>query len=333
MKFLYYVSLIVISSEKVRARPKLVIDHDGGADDAMAIFLALIYEQNFNGPKVLGITTVQGNVFEEQAFRNSQIILDIAKRRDVPIYRGSRTAMVKTIHTDGYFGMDGLGDLEDAVIQTFLDPTFEPIAAQSESAVEALIRLSKKYKGELTVVAIGPLSNIALAVKLDPKFVSRLKHLYIGAGNIYSDKHPKPEFNALMDVEGYYIVTENSIEDKVTFIPFSPFFDLHNISMNWRQNYLGGINTTIMKAQKQFERKTTFDPIWNHLDPKVMAMVLKKSLIRNELCTVNSIIMCGPKRGINTNDFDDCQQPNAKIAFAGPDKKFKKFLYNVFSSQ
>ncbi|KAI8430296.1 hypothetical protein MSG28_000608 [Choristoneura fumiferana] len=57
--------------------PKLIIDHDGGADDAMAIFMALIYEQYFNGPKVIGLTTTHGNVDETQSFYNSQRFLSI----------------------------------------------------------------------------------------------------------------------------------------------------------------------------------------------------------------------------------------------------------------
>ncbi|KAI5639386.1 inosine-uridine preferring nucleoside hydrolase domain-containing protein [Phthorimaea operculella] len=287
----------MISCKKVQAGPKLVIDHDGGADDAMAIFLALIYEQNFNGPKVLALTTIHGNVAEEQAFKNSQIILDIAKRRDVLIYRGSRFAMVHTNRSDGHFGKNGLGDLGEDVIQTLRHSEFTPIKAQAHHAAEALVHMSKKYEGELTVVATGPVTNIALAVKLDPKFISRLKHLYIAAGNIYSDKYPKPELNAFMDVEGYYIVTDNALVDKVTFIPYSPFFDLHNISMDWRINKLGCIKTSIMKAQNKFRRTITSDPIWNPLDPKAMAMVLENTLIRNEMCSDHSIIMCGRKRG------------------------------------
>ncbi|KAI5639388.1 inosine-uridine preferring nucleoside hydrolase domain-containing protein [Phthorimaea operculella] len=320
-------------AEKIPAGPKLVIDHDGGADDAMAIFLALVYEQHFNGPNVIGLTTTHGNVGEEQVFINSQRILNIANRRDVPIYRGSTSAIVHSPPSDYYFGKDGLGDLNNVVYETLLGPKDEPIHTQAEHAAVALIELSKKYEGELTVAVIGPVSNIALAVRLDPKFISRLKHLYIAAGNIYSEQYPQPEFNALLDVEGYHIVAEKSLVDNVTFIPFSPFHDLHNISMDWRLNVLGGIDTKIMKAQKLFERLTTFKPIWNHLDPQAMAMVLNNTLISNETCSNNSIILCDPGRGINTNHFTDCNDSNAKIAYAGPTEEFKTFLYDVFSAQ
>ncbi|KAJ2943962.1 hypothetical protein O0L34_g8285 [Tuta absoluta] len=299
----------------------------------MAIFLALIHEQYFDGPKVIGLTTTHGNVGEDQVFINSQRILDIAKRKDVPIYRGSPSALVQSHLSDYYFGKDGLGDLEDKVYETLLDQNCGPIQAQAKHAVEALIEMSKKYEGELTIAAIGPVSNIALAAKLDPKFISRLKHLYIAAGNIYSEQHHDPEFNALLDVEGLYIVAEKSLVDKVTFIPFSPFYDLHNISMDWRLNILGGIDTPVMKAQNQFERLTNFQPIWNQLDPQAMAMVLNETLISKETCSNISIILCGPERGITTNHFTDCNNSNAKVAYPGPSEEFKIFLYDVFSSQ
>ncbi|VVC97556.1 unnamed protein product [Leptidea sinapis] len=119
---------------------KLIIDHDGGADDAMAIFLALLNEKYFDGPEVVAITTTHGNVDENQVFYNTQRILNVAQRPDVPIYRGSPSALIRDFPSDLYFGYDGLGDNTTTV---------EPIAAQKENAAEALIAFSKKLKDNI----------------------------------------------------------------------------------------------------------------------------------------------------------------------------------------
>ncbi|XP_013163359.1 PREDICTED: uncharacterized protein C1683.06c isoform X3 [Papilio xuthus] len=131
------------SSEDLVPGPKVVIDHDGGADDAMAIFMALQYQKYFNGNQVIALTTTHGNVNEPQVFNNTQKILNIADRRDVLIYRGSEYPLVKGVESDYYFGMDGLGDSESEFLE------YEPIAAQSNSAALALIEMSKKYEGEI----------------------------------------------------------------------------------------------------------------------------------------------------------------------------------------
>ncbi|KOB67515.1 putative inosine-uridine preferring nucleoside hydrolase, partial [Operophtera brumata] len=120
-------------------KTKLLIDHDGGADDAMAIFMSLLYEKYFDGPEVVALTLTHGNVNESQVYINSQRILDKAGRRDVKIYRGATRALVMPMPFDFYFGTDGLGDNEYVELKE--------IRAQKEHAVFALIEFSKKYNG------------------------------------------------------------------------------------------------------------------------------------------------------------------------------------------
>nr|XP_037871983.1 uncharacterized protein LOC101746887 isoform X4 [Bombyx mori] len=119
---------------------RILIDHDGGADDSLAIFTALLYEEKFNGPKVIGLTTTHGNVNEDQVYVNSQRILGVANRRDVPIYRGCSEPLIGGSVSDFYFGNDGLGDHENVEYQS--------IAAEKEHAVFRIIELSKLYPGD-----------------------------------------------------------------------------------------------------------------------------------------------------------------------------------------
>ncbi|KAL4707639.1 hypothetical protein ACJJTC_006989 [Scirpophaga incertulas] len=277
-------------------RSKIVIDNDGGADDAMAIFIALLREKYYDGPEVIGITTVNGNVNESQAFINTQRVLNVADRLDVPLYRGNSKALVMGYPSDGFFGKDGLGDNEPEF--------YETVMAQPRHAALALIELSKKYKGKLIVVAMGPLTNIALAITLDPNFIQRLQQLYIGAGNIYSKEHPNPEFNAHQDVEAYYIVVQNSKPDKVTSVPFSQIQDTILIPKKWRINKLGLIKTKIMKAQNSYERISILkEDRWHFLDPAVMSLALDKEMIVSSGFSKQSITLSGQGRGLLTNDF------------------------------
>ncbi|KAL4718882.1 hypothetical protein ACJJTC_010882 [Scirpophaga incertulas] len=273
------------SKNNERDRAKLVIDNDAGGDDAMAIIMALLYEKYYYGPKLIALTTVNGNTLEENVYRNNQRILKVANRQDVPIYRGSKSALVITPDTNEYFGKDGMGDTGD-------EYTSELVPARTTGAVNALIELSKEHEGTLTVVALGALTNIALAIKMDPDFLGRLKHLYVAAGNINDETNTEAEFNAHMDVESYHVVASNANPEKVTFIPFSQVPT--HLTREWREKVLGGIETDIMKALNKFERVALEQSKqWLSLDPAAVAIVLDENLVDNFRYSNNSISLCG----------------------------------------
>ncbi|XP_030022943.2 probable uridine nucleosidase 2 [Manduca sexta] len=306
-------------------RKKLVIDHDGGADDGMAIFMAVLYERYFNGPDVVALTTTYGNVDEKQSFENTQRILDIANRRDIPIYRGSHRSLVIDLETDNFFGIDGLGD-NDTV-------NYEPIPAQRMHAVQGLIELSKKYKDKLVVMTVGPLTNVALAIRLDPGFLGRISQLYIGAGRIYDIKNPEPEFNAEMDVEAYRVVADAATDDKVTVITLGIVESSLDISRNWRVNVLGAIPTAIMKAQNVFERVSIkSSDRWTLLDPAVAAVVLDKEIVEEEITSKHNIIVHEPRRGVNTDDFES-KEPNVKLTYKLDLDYYRDLLLKIFTAE
>ncbi|KAM3960165.1 inosine-uridine preferring nucleoside hydrolase-like [Aphomia sociella] len=338
MSFLIILTLICIVvflivhlntyNERVLIGPKMIIDHDGGADGAMAIFLALLHEQFFNGPTVIGLTTVFGNVDEDQCFVNSQRILNIINRTDVPIYRGSKEPLIHGIESDNYFGADGLGDIEHEY--------FETIEPQSENAALALIRLSKLYEGDLIIVAIGAMTNIALAIKLDPEFINRLSHLYVGAGNIYSANVTEAEFNAAMDPESYYIISQNANPEKVTVIPFSSIDSSLETSKEWRETVLGAIPTKTMQVQNKYEQVSAENSTnWLFLDPAVMSIALNSNVVDEIKYSNNSILLCGNERGINTNTYNIMSTTNANVQllYSANRDEYKAFLIDVFSAE
>ncbi|XP_039765605.1 probable uridine nucleosidase 2 isoform X2 [Pararge aegeria] len=304
--------------------PKIIIDNDAGGDDAMAIFLALLYEKHYNGSKLIGLTTGNGNTNEDNVCRNNQRILKVAKRQDVPIYRGCKESMVITPEAGDYYGKDGLGD-SDEVVTGLVD-------AKELGAVTALIELSKTYEGQLNVITLGTLTNVAMALNLDPNFLNRLSQLYIGAGHIHDEATPDPEFNAQMDVESYHVVMKHATPDKVTVFPFSQTMRYLNFSREWRENVLGAIDTDIVKAQNRYEKVSLQrGDRWQALDPATVAIALNPELVEEYRYSKNDITLCGSQRGINTNEFVNKEDANVRIAYSVKTEKYRQFLLDIFA--
>jgi purine nucleosidase len=176
---------------------KIIIDTDPGQDDAVALLLALA------SPEIdlLGITCVAGNVPLDKTTRNARVICELAGRRDVKVFAGCDRPMTRKLvtaeHVHGKTGLDG-ADLPD--------PT---MPLQPGHAVDFLIdTLRAEAPGTVTLVPIGPLTNIATAFARAPDIVARVKQIvlmggaYFEVGNIT----PAAEFNIFVDPEAAEIV-------------------------------------------------------------------------------------------------------------------------------
>ncbi|CBI24758.3 hypothetical protein VitviT2T_007650 [Vitis vinifera] len=177
---------------------KIIIDSDPGIDDAMAIFVAL------QSPEVdvIGLTTIYGNVYTTLATRNALHLLEIAGRTDIPVAEGSHVTITKGTKlriADFVHGADGLGN------QNFPPSAGKPI---EQSAAAFLIEQAKLYPGKVTVVALGPLTNIALAIELDPGFSKNIGQIVLlgGAFAVNGNVNPAAEANIFGDPEAADIV-------------------------------------------------------------------------------------------------------------------------------
>lgn len=174
---------------------RLVIDTDPGVDDAHAIMMALAHPN----VKVEAITTVNGNVGIDKTTANACKILD-AVGADIPVYAGCALPLIAKTHSAEYVhGQDGLGD------SGYPDSKRK---VTSEHAANALVRLANESPSELTLVAIGPLTNLALAARLDPTMPAKYKNLVIMGGAIRAQGNTTPaaEFNTYTDPEAAEIV-------------------------------------------------------------------------------------------------------------------------------
>jgi purine nucleosidase len=138
---------------------KIIIDCDPGVDDALAIFLALAASDEI---EVLGLTCVKGNVALDKTYANAQRILAAAGRLDIPVHRGIARPMMANVGLATHVhGEDGLGDIGLP----------QPTGPQSTTAtaVDFILDQIRAAPGEVALVPIGPMTNIAVALLLDPQ--------------------------------------------------------------------------------------------------------------------------------------------------------------------
>ena len=179
----------------------MFIDTDTASDDAVAIVMALKNKDT----KVVGITAVSGNVPVDLACKNALISAEMAGTYVPPVYRGADRPLVRDItYSYDTHGTDGMGEMNLPDPKTPLTPG---------NGVLKMIEEIYRYKGQLEIVALGPLTDIALAVRLDPGIVPLIKRLVImgttgfGPGNVT----PVAEFNIWADPEACDIVLKSGI--------------------------------------------------------------------------------------------------------------------------
>jgi pyrimidine-specific ribonucleoside hydrolase len=172
---------------------KIIIDTDPGHDDAMALMLAC-RSTEFD---ILAVTTVCGNSTLENVTRNAQFILDFLGRKDIPVYSGAEKPLERELIQAVVHGASGLDGI---------DPTNE--ALLTGDAVDQILRLVKSNPNEVTVVALGPLTNIALAIQKDSKTMMLAKEIVMmgGAINVAGNKNRVAEFNIFVDPEAADVV-------------------------------------------------------------------------------------------------------------------------------
>ncbi|RKX79415.1 MAG: nucleoside hydrolase [Spirochaetes bacterium] len=203
---------------------KIIIDTDCGVDDAVAIMMALSDKR----VKVEGITTVSGNVALENVVDNVLRILSYFDRKEIPVFRGaSRPLVEKVRRAEGVHGENGLGDV------ILPAPSIEE---RDLIAPEGLYRIACENPG-ITLVTLGPLTNIAIAFNLFPELASLIGDIVIMGGAVERGNITRfAEFNFFADPESAQFVFNTSVP--ITVIPWDPCFavmyteeDLINLGM------------------------------------------------------------------------------------------------------
>ncbi|KAL4440556.1 hypothetical protein ABPG75_003557 [Micractinium tetrahymenae] len=177
---------------------KLIIDTDPGVDDSMAILAA------FNSPEVeiLGLTSIYGNVPTPMATRNALTLCHLAGRSDVPVVEGAHKSLrgvAKERIADFVHGSDGFGNT---------NPPLAEASPAPGSAAEFIVRCAREHPGEVVVLALAALTNVALALHLDPQLPEKLNRLVVlgGAFNVNGNVNPAAEANIFGDPDAANVV-------------------------------------------------------------------------------------------------------------------------------
>ena len=181
---------------------KIIVDTDPGHDDAMALLMLFAVPQQI---EILAITTVAGNSTIENTTRNAKYILNLAKKENIPLFTGSakpieRALILANVH--GESGMDGSG------------VELLPIEQTTEQASDKIIEIVKQNSGEITLLTLGPLTNIAKAFLKEPALPKMIKQIVMmgGAIAVPGNKNRVAEFNFFVDPEAAKIVFDSEVE-------------------------------------------------------------------------------------------------------------------------
>jgi inosine-uridine nucleoside N-ribohydrolase len=176
---------------------KIIIDTDPGVDDAMAILFAL------SSPEldVIGLTTIFGNVYTNQATQNTLRLVELAGRADIPVAHGAESPLVVPLGyvADFVHGTDGLGNTNQR------SPDGEAI---NQPAAQFIVETVMANPGQVTLVPIGPLTNLALALALEPRLADNVADVVVmgGAATVNGNVNPAAEANIIHDPQAADVV-------------------------------------------------------------------------------------------------------------------------------
>jgi purine nucleosidase len=261
---------------------KIIIDTDPGQDDAVAILLALASPEEL---EVLGVVAVAGNVGLHHNANNARKVVELAGRRDVPVYAGSvrpmRRHLVTAEHVHGETGLNG-PDLPE--------PT---MPLQGQHGVDYIIdTLMEAEPGTITLCTLGPLTNIGMALVKQPAIAERIAEIvmmggaYFEVGNIT----PTAEFNIYVDPEAADVVLRSGVP--ITMLPLDVTHQIQSTPDRLAAILaLGNKSGTAVHAMLTFSE--TFDLQkygWTGAplhDPTVIAYLLQPDLFDGRHCNVS----------------------------------------------
>jgi inosine-uridine nucleoside N-ribohydrolase len=179
---------------------RVIIDTDPGVDDALALLLAMRSPEL----KIEAITAVAGNVPLELSLPNALRMVEISGRTDIPVAAGAKAPLQRRLVTATYaHGENGLGGA------VFPDPTIKPV---SQPAAELIRQVIRKYPGAVSLIPIGPMTNIATALDLDSGLAGMVRGIVMMGGSLSGGNiTPAAEFNVYVDPEAARIVFQSGI--------------------------------------------------------------------------------------------------------------------------
>jgi inosine-uridine nucleoside N-ribohydrolase len=255
------------------AAKKIIFDTDPGSDDALALMLAL------NSPEldVRAITVVPGNVTAQMGLENALRMVSLANRCDIPVAAGAQHPLFQKLITAEFFhGKNGLANVELPASKCKVDARFGP---------DLIIQLVHASPHEITLVPVGPLTNIALAVEKDPSIVPLVKEVILMGGSITGGNvNASAEANIYNDPEAAQVVFQAGwpvtmvgleVGDKALFT--KKYLDQLSSTHGPINDFIAAVLKYLVDLSAQFGEAGT--PMY---DPSAVAVTIDATLVKTQ---------------------------------------------------
>jgi purine nucleosidase len=306
---------------------RFLIDTDTASDDAVALVMAMQHP----GVQVEAITVVAGNVPVEQGVQNALYTVELCQK-PVPVHQGMPAPLTRPLETAQFVhGEDGLGDIG------------LPLGGRtpaSTHAVTVLIETIHRFAGAITLVALGPLTNIAVALRQDPSLVDAVLECIImgGTGQGHGNVTPVAEFNFWADPEAAKIVFESGLKIKMVGWDISRTYAVFNpadaAALRAIDTPLARFCVDIQETVLQFALSTTRLPGFDLPDPIAMAIALDPTVATSTIHCHVAIEAASPLcRGQSVVDRLNLlgHEPNAEVVLEASREQFLRMLFATVS--
>ncbi|XP_035919667.1 pyrimidine-specific ribonucleoside hydrolase RihA-like isoform X2 [Anopheles stephensi] len=257
---------------------RVVLDLDGGGDDGWALLMLLENEERYN-ICIQAVTCSHGNARVSDVLVNVLRILDSLNRLDVPVYVGASEPLITpgpNRNDSHYFwGNNAFGDVE-------FDSLPSVDSSQSVHAVEAMRELFEQHPNQITLLVVGPLTNLALLYKIYPATKEKIGGLFILGGNRHGVGNTAlaAEFNFFRDPEAAHIVLNNSPMIVYVF-PWETVL-LQTFTTRWRFETFAETTNPAVEVLNRVEYKVyAEEEIWTPCDMYVAAIFLNASILQS----------------------------------------------------
>lgn len=259
-------------------RKKVILDCDPGMDDSMAIIMAC----KAPALEVLAITTVNGNYTIDITCKNALKMVELLNRTDIPVAKGMAAPMVRPAPTDPFtHGKDGQAE-------NFLpDPTTSPC---SQHAVDLLIELIKAHPKEISILALAPMTNIAMAMRKAPEIIPLIGEIIAISGAFGLNRYafanatggtPQSEWNVYVDPEASDLVYRSGVKLTALGLDVATHFDV-----NFTEQDIKALKSSPLKEAKfllqaiRFVNQRGFEAYCTVIDCMAVGYALDPTLIQ-----------------------------------------------------
>lgn len=314
----------------------IIIDTDPGVDDALALLLALRSPEL----QVEAVTTVNGNVAVEQATQNAALLLDLFGAGPGPVLaRGAARPLGNGfIRVQSVHGSDGLGELK-----SFTNPDGSPrypyphLPRGVADATEVLLDFLRRYPGELSIITLGPLTNLAKALEADERRVKGLRELIVmgGAIRVPGNISPAAEFNIAADPIAAQRVFQSGLPIKLVPLDVTERVCLDAMEIKDLAQALGEplgtfLRDVTVKALEYMEQVRGVTGIFLH-DPLAVCVAIHPTLVTTTFLPVDVETKYGITRGMTLADLrsirDNLKQPpNLHVSLDVAPERFLSFF-------